>query len=786
MIGTPYWMAPEVIQEISYDSKADVWSLGISILEMCEGHPPHFNVHPMRAIFMIPMKPAPRFAEPDRWSPDMNDFLCSCLVKSADERVSSSTLLRHPWIANEVSSAREDVGIPCLRQLVEDNWDGIQSSRIGRRLSFQRGSLDLVGRLGNEALRNRVKAQLNERKLNKQESSVTTLEPDVLPREDTGTLIRSELPSMSASPSALSLCEDESPFSSPDRDGLPSATNPFQGSLKINDFPRIEKISRSTSSQSVYQTGTMDGSGMMGNTLKSFLRKNPFGGSLEEPIGYTNRKVNIDVDPTGIYSFKQLLGEGSYGLVYRGDNLRNREEVAIKVLPCPSDKDIGMEVEFLRKLECPYIVTFQQAFVYARELWIVMEFCSGGSISDIIRYTKRPLDEFQLVGVVASCLLALNYLHSMFGIHRDVKAGNILLTEDGKAKLADFGISAQLSPSREFRNTLIGTPFWMAPEVIMEDEYDYKADIWSLGITILEMGEGRPPYFDLHPMRAVFLIPMKPAPSLQEPEKWSPDMADFLSNCLVKDAAIRSDAGSLLKHDWIQHVSSLIQKGLGLAKLRELVHDNMETLEHYRTQRSLLQNKLRPLTNTKILRSSMPNRSKSEVIQDAKPVKANSLFVIDEGLKSKDGSEGSDDAPWSIKASHYEWMKTLNYETRASGVRNAEMIQALQVERPKNKIPFQPQIKSLLDVMFKGRRNEPNKRSGNALSFASKLPQGMKPRNAILNEILGKINSPIDGGQSFEVFHEQFLIFIQMTGRLELYSRSRLFCGDDETLSCIR
>ena len=752
-------MAPEVIQEISYDAKADIWSLGISILEMCEGNPPHFNIHPMRAIFMIPMKPAPRFAEPDRWSPDMNDFLSKCLVKSADERLSSSMLLDHGWIDNEVRKAREDAGIPCLKQLIEDNWEGIQNSRIGRRLSFQRGTLDLVGRLGNEALRNRVKAQLNKRKLIKDEIAKLSLTSTSYQIEDTGTMIRSELPSTSASPRS-----GGTPFTSPNR-FVGGSLNSSSAISKPRDFPQLDRLaddavshvkkaelSRDTSSQSVYRTNLIEDGGM-GNTLKNFLLKNPLDVSPEESIDYTNRKINITVDPSGIYSFKQLLGEGSYGLVYRGDNLKNGKEVAIKVLPCPDQYDIGMEVEFLRKLECNYIVSFQQAFVYSRELWIVMEFCSGGSISDIIRYTKRPLDEFQLVGVVASCLLALDYLHSLFGIHRDVKAGNILLTEDGRVKLADFGISAQLSLSRQYRNTLIGTPFWMAPEVIMENDYDYKADIWSLGITILEMGEGYPPYFDLHPMRAVFLIPMKAAPALKEPEKWSPDMTDFLSKCLVKEPLQRSDSRSLLGHEWIQHVSTLIGKGLGLAKLRELVHDTMETLEHYRAQRSVLQNKLRPLTSAKILRSSMPSRPIPDLASNSKSSKAKSFHLTEHSDEYRAVSEDSDDGPCSVKSSHFEWMKTLKFDANHDGgARNAEIIQALKEQRPKNKIPFSPQIKNFLNVMLKGRGSKAtNATTANEVSFASNLPRGVKPQNVILNDILGSISSPLEGHKPFEV-----------------------------------
>ena len=173
-----------------------------------------------------------------------------------------------------------------------------------------------------------------------------------------------------------------------------------------------------------------------------------------------------------------------------------------------------------------------------------MELCEGGSVSDLMTSCEATLEETTIQVVCAAVLLGLDYLHSQKHIHRDIKCGNVLLSAKGHVKLADFGVSATLSNTVSRRHTLIGTPFWMAPEVIKEDAYDYKADIWSLGITAIEMADGEPPYIHIHPMRAIFLIPQRPPPTVKKPENWTKPFLDFLSQCLKKDAKERSSAGT--------------------------------------------------------------------------------------------------------------------------------------------------------------------------------------------------------------------------------------------------
>lgn len=182
-----------------------------------------------------------------------------------------------------------------------------------------------------------------------------------------------------------------------------------------------------------------------------------------------------------------------------------------------------------------------------------MEYCGAGSVSDIMRLRKKTLSEDEISTILSDTLKGLEYLHLRRKIHRDIKAGNILLNSEGHAKLADFGVAGQLTDTMAKRNTVIGTPFWMAPEVIEEIGYDCVADIWSLGITALEMAEGKPPYGDIHPMRAIFMIPTKPPPSFREIDRWSPEFIDFVSLCLVKNPEERATATDLLQHEFVKN-----------------------------------------------------------------------------------------------------------------------------------------------------------------------------------------------------------------------------------------
>eukprot|EP00271_Cylindrocystis_brebissonii_P002767 TRINITY_DN13568_c0_g1_i1.p1 TRINITY_DN13568_c0_g1~~TRINITY_DN13568_c0_g1_i1.p1 ORF type:complete len:772 (-),score=169.43 TRINITY_DN13568_c0_g1_i1:815-3130(-) len=261
-------------------------------------------------------------------------------------------------------------------------------------------------------------------------------------------------------------------------------------------------------------------------------------------------------DPTLKYELLNELGKGSYGSVYKGRDRVTSELCAIKVISLAEGEegyaDIRGEIEMLQQCSHPNVVKYHGSYHGKDYLWIVMEYCGGGSVADLISNLDEPLEESLLGYICRESLKGLKYLHSIFKVHRDIKGGNILLTDSGEVKLGDFGVAAQLTRTMSKRNTFIGTPHWMAPEVIQENHYDGKVDIWALGISAIEMAEGVPPRSNVHPMRVLFMVSREPAPTLADPEKWSLLFHDFVAKCLAKDPKKRSTATQLLQHKFIE------------------------------------------------------------------------------------------------------------------------------------------------------------------------------------------------------------------------------------------
>ncbi|XP_078430143.1 protein kinase superfamily protein isoform X2 [Wolffia australiana] len=260
-------------------------------------------------------------------------------------------------------------------------------------------------------------------------------------------------------------------------------------------------------------------------------------------------------DPTTKYELLHELGKGSYGAVYKARDIKTSELVAIKVISLTEGEEgyeeIRGEIEMLQQCSHPNVVRYLGSYQGEEYLWIVMEYCGGGSVADLMNITEEPLDEGQIAYICREALKGLSYLHSIFKVHRDIKGGNILLTEQGEVKLGDFGVAAQLTRTMSKRNTLIGTPHWMAPEVIQESRYDGKVDVWALGVSAIEMAEGFPPRSNVHPMRVLFMISSEPAPMLEDKEKWSLLFHDFVAKCLTKEPRLRPTAVEMLKHKFI-------------------------------------------------------------------------------------------------------------------------------------------------------------------------------------------------------------------------------------------
>lgn len=285
------------------------------------------------------------------------------------------------------------------------------------------------------------------------------------------------------------------------------------------------------------------------------------------------------IDPDTIFSIGQRLGEGSFGLVCECKEVATGKPYAVKFVETDDEDDKTIkEINILKDCDSPYIVRYFGCYAKDNILWIVMEYCPGGSVKDVMRLCKRSLNEDEIAAILHCVVTGLVYLHAHKVLHRDVKASNILLSADGVAKLADFGVSAQLSHTIQRRESVVGSPHWMAPEVLVQDHlgYDNKADIWSLGITAIELAEGVPPRAGMHLAQVLLRIPSEPPPTLQDPNKWSVDIRDFIAKCLKKSPMDRPSAQELLSHPFVRRGAE------SQSLLRPIVEECLPILEDNR------------------------------------------------------------------------------------------------------------------------------------------------------------------------------------------------------------
>ncbi|XP_045189184.2 serine/threonine-protein kinase 10-like isoform X2 [Mercenaria mercenaria] len=297
-----------------------------------------------------------------------------------------------------------------------------------------------------------------------------------------------------------------------------------------------------------------------------------------------NRNIIRDKDPNHVWDIIGELGDGAFGKVYKAQHKESGILAALKQVEIKADDDLEdflVEIDILTKCKHRNVVGIHETYFFGGKLWMYIEFCGGGAVDSIMVDLEKPLNENQIRYVCYEMCQALVFIHRQHVIHRDLKAGNVLLTMDGEVKLADFGVSAISDKTLQKRDSFIGTPYWMAPEVILcetlkDTPYSYKADIWSLGITLIEFAQIEPPNHEMHPMRVLIKIQKAEPPTLDDKRKWSLQFREFLKLCLMKDPEQRPTAEELLKHPFISNPPS---KKVILDLISESKAEVVETVE---------------------------------------------------------------------------------------------------------------------------------------------------------------------------------------------------------------
>ncbi|XP_012430027.5 STE20-like serine/threonine-protein kinase isoform X3 [Taeniopygia guttata] len=438
--------------------------------------------------------------------------------------------------------------------------------------------------------------------------------------------------------------------------------------------------------------------------------------------------VKRDLNPEEFWEIIGELGDGAFGKVFKAQNKETKVLAAAKVIDTKSEEELEdymVEIDILASCDHANIVKLLDAFYYENNLWILIEFCAGGAVDAVMLELERPLTEPQIKVVCRQTLEALNYLHENKIIHRDLKAGNILFTLDGDIKLADFGVSAKNTRTIQRRDSFIGTPYWMAPEVVMcetskDRPYDYKADIWSLGITLIEMAQIEPPHHELNPMRVLLKIAKSDPPTLAQPSKWSSDFKDFLKKCLEKNVDARWSATQLLQHPFVTVTSNKPIRELiaeAKAEVTEEVEDGKDEDEEEETENSLQL----PAEKRASSDLSIASSEEDKLSQNASVLESLSEKTESNAIEDKTTGDESEDIKFRKTSDNIHDASVSDVKVQNGSLPTGEDEQGKMVPAEKNTESLEKMLEDIephkggkeLDVEIK---NEPNLEKENSMA----------------------------------------------------------------------